>query len=93
MMVKNGLAAGSKLLLDPMLLTLDSNAFGVTKSTKENHGQVSCMGKVFLCFLFFVFDQYFSGSKARKGALQIGFLCAPSCFFVTLAGLPDRSKP
>ena len=41
---------------------------GYTKCAKENHCQGSCMGRVFLCFLFFVFDQYFSGSKAHKGA-------------------------
>src|SRR5208283_5147180 len=56
---------------------------GYTKCTKENHCQGSCMGKVFLCFLFFVFDQYFSGSKARKGASPDRFslctFCVPSC--------------
>src|SRR5271157_5183985 len=64
-----------KCRFDPMLLTLDSNAFWVTKCTKENHCQGSCMGKVFLCFLFFVFDLYFSGSKAHSGA-------SPNRFFL-----------
>ena len=39
------------------------------------------MGKVFLCFLFFVFDQYFSGSKAHKGASPDRFSL---CTFVFL---------
>jgi len=63
-----------------------------TKCTKENHCQGSCMGKVFLCFLFFVSDQYFSGSKAGKGASPDRFSLCTFVFFVTLAGLPDRSK-
>jgi hypothetical protein len=50
------------------------------------------MGKVFLCFLFFVSDQYFSGSKAGKGASPDRFSLCTFVFFVTLAGLPDRSK-
>ena len=55
---------------------------GYTKCTKENHCQGSCMGKVFLCFLFFVFDQYFSGSKAHKGASPDRFSL---CTFVLLS--------
>jgi hypothetical protein len=88
--------------LNAMLLTLDSNAFWVTKSTKDTR---SARRKIIVRDLVWGrFSSAFSSScstntfqvrKPTKVLLQIGFLCAPSCsfvFFVTLAGLPDRSK-
>jgi len=44
------------------------------------------MGKVFLCFLFFVFDQYFSGSKAHKGASPDRFSLCTSCILAQQYG-------
>ena len=49
-----------------------------------------------MCFLFFVSDQYFLDSKGHEGAYLDWFFFVDLrgffVFFVTLAGLPDRSK-
>jgi hypothetical protein len=75
----------------PMLLPLDSNAFWVTKSTKDTR---SARRKIIVRDLVWArFSGAFSSScstntfqvrKPTKVLLQIGFLCAPSVFLRVL---------
>jgi len=75
----------------PMLLTLDSNAFWVTKSTKDTR---SARRKIIVRDLVWErFSCAFSSScptntfqvrKATKVFIQIGFLCGSSCLLRAL---------
>ncbi len=85
-----------------MLLTLDSNAFGVTKSTKDTRSarrkiivrQLYGKGFPVLSFLRVrpILFRFESPQRCFSRSVFFVHLPCPFVFFVTLAGLPDRSK-
>src|SRR5208283_811186 len=80
-----------KCRFDPMLLTLDSNAFWVTKSTKDTRSARreiivrDLVWERFSCaFSSSCSTNTFQVRKATKVFIQIGFLCGYSCLLRAL---------